>query len=88
MHADMGRELGLKIEEGNAVSSTGITGVAFRSYLHKIKYRVGVWDCEEEIAFSDQLGTPFGLLGRKGFFNLFKVHFNHNERIFEIEPYE
>jgi len=34
---------------------------------------------------SYELGTPFGILGREGFFDLFKICFNHPEKEIELK---
>ncbi len=88
MHGDFGREMGLKIESGIPFPSKGIDGYAFQSYLHIINFDIGggLHHCRVEVAFSDKFIFPQGLLGRKDFFDLFKVHFYQKDGFFELEP--
>ena len=85
-HGKIGELLGLKIKEGKEIKSKGITGHQFTAYLHKIKLKIGGWSYEIEVAFSYDLGTPFGILGREGFFNLFKICFHHPKKEIELKP--
>lgn len=79
-HAKIGEILGLKIKEGRVISSRGITGGEFTAHFHTVNIKIGGWDYEIEAGFSYELGTPFGILGREGFFNLFKVCFSHPKK--------
>jgi len=85
-HGKIGELLGIKVREGKEIKSRGITGSEFTSYFHKVKVKIGGWDYEINISFSYELGTPFGVLGREGFFNLFKVCFNHLKKEIELKP--
>ena len=84
--SQIGELLGLEITEGEQRKSKGITGMEFIAYFHKIKYKIGGWEFEDEIGFSDSLGMPFGILGREGLFNHFKVCFNHLKEEIELKP--
>jgi len=85
-HGKIGELLGLKVRDGKEIKSRGITGEQFVAYLHKIKVKIGGWDYEIEVGFSYELGTPFGILGREGFFNLFKICFHHLKKEIELKP--
>jgi len=85
-HGKIGELLGLKVKDGKEIESRGITGDQFVAYLHKIKVKIGGWDYEIEVGFSYELGTPFGILGREGFFNLFKICFHHLKKEIELKP--
>ena len=84
-HGKIGELLGLDIESGEIMEGRGITGQEFKVYLHKIKFKIGGWDYEAKIGFSYELGVPFGILGREGFFNLFKVCFDHPKKEIELK---
>jgi len=85
-HGKIGELLGLKVTEGREIESQGITADKFTAYLHYVRFKIGGWDHEMEVAFSYDLGTPFGILGREGFFNLFKVCFSHSQKEIELKP--
>lgn len=72
-HGKVGEALGLDIKKGKIIKIRGVSGKEFSAYLHKIKIKIGRQDYETEVSFSYGLGTPFGVLGRERFFNLFKV---------------
>lgn len=78
--------LSLNIREGEKIKKVrGITGAELEAYLHKIKFKIGGWEYEEKIAFAYNLNVPFGILGRQGFFNLFReVCFNQNKKEIKI----
>ena len=84
-HGKIGELLGLNVKQGREIKSRGITGDDFTAYLHKIRIKIGGWDYEIEVGFSYELGTPFGILGREGFFDLFKICFNHPEKEIELK---
>lgn len=85
-HGEIGERLGLKVEEGEEIKIRGITGDEATAYFHRIKVKIGGRDYEINIGFSYELKTPFGILGREGFFNLFKVCFYHLKKEIELKP--
>jgi len=84
-HGEIGEKLGLDVRNGEIMKSRGITGSEFTAYLHKIRFKIGSWDFEAKVSFSYELGVPFGILGREGFFSLFKVYFNHPKKEIELK---
>jgi hypothetical protein len=86
MHADFGRHLGLEIENGSNLSSKGVRGISFPSYVHNIEFNLGGYDCRIDVAFSDYLDFDTGLLGRDGFFDLFNIYFSQSDDFFELRP--
>lgn len=83
--AEVGERLGLKVKKGRKIEGTGITGTKFTVYFHKIPYKIGGWDYEAEIGFSYDLGIPFGVLGRDGFFEFFVVKITHSKEEIELK---
>lgn len=81
----IGEVLGLNVKAGKEIKSRGVTGDEFTSYFHKVKVKIGGRDYEIEAGFSYELGTPFGILGREGFFSLFKVCFIHTKKEIELK---
>ena len=86
-HGDIGRSLGIKIEDGEPSMGRGIAGQTFTAYKHKFTYNIGGIDIKDSIYFSDDLGTPFGILGREGFFEHFKICFDQRKEVVEFKPY-
>ena len=84
-HGKIGEMLGLDVKRGEVMKSWGITGKEFTIYLHKIKFKIGGWDFGVKVGFSYELGVPFGILGREGFFSLFKVCFDHLKKEIELK---
>jgi hypothetical protein len=87
MNGDLGKEIGLVIEKGEPFPVKGIDGVIIPSYIHKIEFYIDKYFCKIDAAFSERFNFPFGLIGRKDFFDLFRICFNQKENFFEIVPY-
>lgn len=86
-HGDIGRALGLRVEEGEESIGKGIAGQTFTAYKHKFTYVVGGVEIKDSVYFSDDMSMPFGILGREGFFDHFKVCFEQRKEINEIKSY-
>ena len=79
--------LNLDIKTGKKIENIkGITGSTFTAYFHTVDFKIGGWEFKEKIAFSYDLGTPYGILGRQGFFDNFKVCIEHREQEVELKP--
>lgn len=82
--ADLGEILSMKVRKGKSIDILGIGGVQIKGYTHKIRLYVGTVSFSTEADFSYQQQVP--LLGRTGFFNLFKrVVFDENKKILDLE---
>ena len=87
MPAELGLVIGLNIKSGEPFLATGLDNIAVSSYIHKVEFYIGKILCKIEVAFSEKFKFPFGLLGRKDFFDMFKIHFYQSENFFELETY-
>jgi len=87
LDAEIGRSLGLVIEEGQQVSLSGVQDPRFTAYLHEIAYRLGERSYLATVAFVDNAQMGYGILGRNGFFDYFKVYFDHRGRKVTLDPY-
>lgn len=76
--------MGLRVRQGQPTVSRGITGTTFTAYLHRIRFQVGGETVETKVNFSYELGTPFGILGRSGFFDQFHVCFSERGKFIEL----
>lgn len=82
--AEIGEYLGLKVSSGIQISYCGIQGEKnSTAFLHQVILNIGGWDYETVVGFSKGISSKgFGILGQKGFFDMFVVKFNlFNEEI-------
>ena len=75
--AEIGEYLGLKIREGTRINFGGIQEIGGAdAFLHEINLNIGGQNYKTIIGFSyDVAKHGFGILGQKGFFDIFKVSF-------------
>lgn len=83
--AEVGEVLGLDIENEYEVPIQGIQKNIFKSYLHEIVLEVGGWKFETRACFT-RADTVFPVLGRDGFFTLFKITFHMTKAELELKP--
>ena len=86
-NAEIGEIIGIKIRDGKKVQFSGIAGEPFEVYLHGLTLEVGGWQYKIVAGFSYEISPyGFGILGQKGFFDLFRVKFIFSKGIIEITP--
>jgi hypothetical protein len=86
-HANIGQAIGLKIEDGEEDQTRGVSGDLTKIYLHNVaRYVPGGHIIKIRAGFTHRLPLA-GLLGRRGFFEHFKVTFDpsNNPPGFELE---
>lgn len=84
-HAEIGELLGLKVRSGKKTKFSGIVGEPFEVYFHNVTIEVGRWRHKILAGFSyDVSPYGFGILGQRGFFDLFQIKFLFTKRIIEI----
>lgn len=76
--------LGINYKEGKKVHLTVGDGGLLAVYLVRLKVKIGDYEFVSPVGFSEQLGVEFNLLGRKGFFDHFRVCFNDKNRFVEL----
>lgn len=82
--AEWGERAGIRIKKGKLVKIAGIGDNSIEAFRHKVKLFIGTASFSVEVDFCYTQRQP--LLGRKGFFNLFKkVIFNEQEHATELE---
>lgn len=84
MPGTFGEALGLKITNGEPFLISGIDNISMRSYIHKVEFKINSIKCKIEVAFSPDFKFPFGLLGRKDFFDCFELHFYQKVGYFDL----
>jgi len=84
-NAEIGEILGINIRDGKKMQFSGIAGEPFKVYLHDLTLEVGGWQYKIVAGFSYKISPyGFGILGQKGFFDLFKVKFIFSKGIIEL----
>lgn len=87
-HEEIGKILGIDIENGKKGYVSGVTqGELQAYYIHEIELNVGGWPFKTLVGFMPTLSkNGHGLLGQKGFFDLFKsINFDYNKKEIEIK---
>jgi len=82
--AEIGEILGLDVESGKKIYVTVGDGSLITVYLHELEVMIGEMTFKATVGFSKQLGIGFNIIGRKDFFERFKVCFDERERIVEF----
>jgi len=86
-NAEIGEILGININSGKKIKFSGIAGKPFEVYIHNLILEVGGWQYKIKAGFSYEISPyGFGILGQRGFFNLFKIKFVFSKGIIEIIP--
>ncbi len=80
--------LGLDYTKGERVFLTVGDGGLLEVYLHRLKVELANKAFFAKIGFSKQLGEGFNLLGRKDFFDCFKICFDDLHKFVELTPLE
>ena len=86
-NAEIGELLGIDIRSGKKVKFSGIAGEPFEVFLHNLTLEIGGWQYKIVAGFSYEISPyGFGILGQRGFFDLFRVKFIFSKGIIEITP--
>ena len=85
--AEVGRDMGLDVESGEAEYFGGIGESRVEAFVHKVRLQVvGIErTVEVSIGFTKNLGVS-GILGQEGFFDAFRIKFEKDHDTFEITP--
>jgi len=85
-NAVLGKEISLDIEKGNKEIFGGIEGGQIVTYIHPIQLQIVGIDKKIEIpaGFTDARGV-FAILGQEGFFDAFRIKFERDRNIIEID---
>lgn len=85
--AQIGELLGIDIVSGEKQMASGITGVAEPYYLHTVDAEVGGWPFRMKVGFLPNIARlGYGVVGQKGFFNIFVVKFDFLKEEVELMP--
>jgi hypothetical protein len=75
--AEIGDLLGINVKEGDPQKVAGITGVVESYYVHPVTIKVGGWSFSIKAGFLPNIAQlGYGVVGQKGFFDIFIVKFD------------
>lgn len=83
---DRAEILGLDYTKGKRVFLTVGDGSLIEVYLHRLRVELANKVFFAQIGFSKQLGVGFNLLGRKNFFDRFRICFDDLHKLVELTP--
>ncbi len=79
--------LGVDVTSGEKSFVGGITGVAKSYYIHEVSIKVGGWLHKIRAGFLPGIARlGYGVVGQKGFFDLFVVKFDLLKEEIELQP--
>lgn len=83
----IGEYLGLDVKKGIPMVFSGIQGISgSKAYLHKVRLNIGGKEYQTIIGFSFDISPRgFGVLGQKGFFDIFVVKFDLEKEEIELK---
>jgi len=86
--AQIAQILGLDLLVGKYAKVSGITGVEESMYIHKLDLLIGGHLFKNiEVGFLKHMGRlGYGVVGQKGFFDLFVVKFDLKKEEIELKP--
>lgn len=87
-HSDKSDILGIDYTKGKLVYLTVGDGGLLEVYLHNLPVTVAQENFSAVIGFSKHLGSGFNLLGRKTFFEIFRICFDDVKRVVELSPHK
>lgn len=86
--AQIAQILGIDILFGKRAEVAGVTGVEEPIYIHNLDLSIGGYLFKNvEVGFLKSMGRlGYGVVGQKGFFDLFVVKFDLKKEIVELKP--
>ena len=78
LDGEIGETLGLDVRDGFRVTFGGIQAAgSAEAFLHRVALQVGGWEYPTTVGFSYDIAKHgYGILGQKGFFDIFMVKFD------------
>lgn len=87
--ADLGEVLGIDVRSGERGFSGGMSDIdSSEMFLHRITLKIGNFYCPTIVGFSyASTRRNYGILGQKGFFDLFVVRFDLANEAIELSEW-
>lgn len=85
--AEIGGYLNIDIKKGEKITFGGIQDKnGSTAYLHSVDINIGGWDYKTRVGFSYNIAKHgYGILGQKGFFDLFTIKFDLSKEEIELK---
>lgn len=85
--AELAEYLGIDVPSGRKEFFGGVQNASpSECYIHDITLTVGGWDFQTAVGFSyDIANDGYGILGQRGFFDLFSVKFDYQKEEVELK---
>lgn len=85
--AGVGEYLDIDVRSGESMEFGGIQNQGgAEAFLHEVTINIGGWDYKTTIGFSYDIAPHgYGILGQKGFFDLFVVKFDYKKEEIELK---
>lgn len=78
--------LEVKLKTGKKQAVSGITGTTEFYYIHPVTIKVGGWPYKIEAGFLRNIAPlGYGVVGQKGFFDIFIVEFDLSKEVIELK---
>lgn len=86
--AEIGEAIGIDIKNGEKVEFGGIQQLkGATAYIHNVKIEIGGWSYDIKTSFSYDIAKfGYGILGQRGFFDIFIVKFDLLKEEIELKP--
>jgi hypothetical protein len=81
-HSEIGRDIGFDVEAGRYQETIVSNGETMEFFVHRARLWIGPFVLNIDVGFGEDVSFP--VLGRIGFFQQFRVSFDHG--FFEIVP--
>lgn len=86
-HGELAEVLGLDVKTGKKENFGGISGGQLIAYFHPVSAEIGGWEYKLYCGFSYDIPSfGYGVLGQKGFFDIFVVKFDLLRGEIELKP--
>jgi len=84
--AQLGEALGLNVYDGEENKVYGITGTLENYYIHPVTINIGGYKFNIKAGFLPNIARmAYGIVGQKGFFDLFIVKFDYKKEEIELK---
>ncbi len=80
--------MGLNFRNGRRILIQVGDGGLIPVFLHDLEIQVGQYRFTAPVGFSDRLGIRFGVLGRSGIFDRFRICFDEKRLVVTLAPVE
>ncbi len=78
--------LGIDLLKGIKSQVNGISGFPQEIYIHTVRIKIGSKYYKTDVGFIQMSNTSYGVVGQKGFFDIFIVKFDLLKKEIEIKP--